>query len=317
MDSTSNVPLWLSMSYMLPDLIAQPFSIFGTLAIAESQMPERVLEQSEKSSSRTNERSRSRSRPRKMATADLSSVLSLYRQLPRSTSRILKASLVNLVADRLVTWPCSWLARRLLQRNFAHRHPVRSFVVAGLFEALATLWAAPVRLLATELIVFKRFDWRFLQLNTKIMPIFLPNLTNAAISFLLYQLSDSFLEKFNDLLEGLAENPSIATSKLGKALGLVLLSTVFLLGCEALVEVWRVKADLLVLNGDSTVIEVDDSYNGDVREIASTKDYSVKNALKRYAAVYGLPVAFAYLVAGFSAPIIGQFRERNTSAGDL
>lgn len=300
--SAHGLPIWLTLSYMLPDFIAQPFSIFGTLAIAESQAEETVtIEKTE--SGRT--RSKSRTRPRKMVTSDLSSVLSLYHHLPNAKSRIFRASLTNMLADRLVSWPCAWLASKLASSSTRQRRPIVVLLLSALFELLITTATAPLRLLATELIVFRHFDWRFVQLNSKLFPIFLPNLASALISFLLFQLSDIMLDRFSDLITIMADGPTIPIYKIGMTFSLIVTSTLMLFGCQALAEIWRVKADLLVLNGENTIVPVDETYEGEFSDLIHPQ-YSLLDALKRYTRVCGVPVAFSYLLAGFSTPLISQ-----------
>ena len=171
-----------------------------------------------------------------------------------------------------------------------------------------TLVAAPFKLLGTELTVFNHFDWRFLQMNSKALPIVLPNLANALTSFLLYQLSDLLLDNFNDLINNFTDVPSVSIYKLATAFVMVLSSTIVLFGAQAIVEVWRVNADLLVLNGNHTIIPITEVYEGSVMDL-SGPNYSIIDTLRRYARVCFTPTALCYLLAGFTAPLIGQFSE--------
>ena len=278
-----------------PNLWHEPFKIFGTLAVAESQDRNSLPRVPAKDKGA---RSQSRSGSRTMATAGLPSLLGMYRHLPRAKRRLLQALLVQWATESL-----SESARHLSLRHLIHSQPA-SMVLESMCEIAAYTALAPLRLLTTELSVFRRFDWRCVHLNSKILPIFLPNLCSGMLKGACsYFLQPQLTKMVNNLIPRASAPTLDMAYHLLPNLGLILCMSAVLLPCRVLSDIIRIRTDLYVLNGDSdhSIIPIDDTYENDV--VASglrTEDYDYYDAATRYLAVSVLPrflIEFLRLVA--------------------
>lgn len=272
--------------------LSQPFRIFGTLAIAESQ----DRDQTEKSDGLSLEMQHSamhRSRPAKMETDNLTSVLSLYSNLPRASYRMIKVVVLNMILEKAVLLVDS------KSNNYFRNSSKKALAYRFITAILGSFLIAPLRLLATELSVFRRFDWRFLQMNSKILPIFFPNLlftlAQIALTSILGSIQDQCSRSFTFPFSGWY----VVVRRTGlKSLGLAAAAIVFLC-LYLMIDIIRVRTDLLVLNSEHGIVHVDESFEGGLAMAAtSNKHYTIGDTVRRYTRISLLPQAIVFSLLG-------------------
>lgn len=266
-------------------VLSQPFTVFGTLAAAESQSYDVAPEK--RTSRAAQKKTTSHVSRRRMNTETIGSILSLYRQLPRATYRLTKAVAINLIADHLMAIP-----EGNMMQAFSQQRGSKSIALWMALSSLACLGIAPLRLLSTETIVFKRFDWRSLQLNSKMLPIFVPNLvtniTRCAGSVVFSRLADRTCE----LITRFSRGQHLNHDRLGIEIGFLACATSMLVMLNVFSEILRIRNDLLVLNGDSehSILPIDETYEGALQEgLGNSEHYSVIDACRRYLCIATLP----------------------------
>ncbi|BFZ54057.1 hypothetical protein PYCC9005_001088 [Savitreella phatthalungensis] len=279
----------------LPVLASHASGILTTLALAESQVvlprqtsPEVQVRTKRKKrrdgSSNSSRSSKSRAsyanhHPRQLVTQSHTGVLGLYRRT--AFRHVLEVILIRefirqaCTRSQATVYESKWLAG-----------PLAAILSPITFVLMSTL-LAPARLLSTELILFQRGDWRFFQLNEKMMPIFLPTIvcsTWTAITLLF--LPNSHTE-FSSLLVKYQTGLCTWSDIIWTASVRTALPTVISFIASTWLESLRVRAEILVLNshGDDTIITVDDSYHGDLTAalIAAEPDYRPLDAMWRCA----------------------------------
>lgn len=266
-------------------LVLQPFTVFGVLAIAESQ--DRYLRSTNRKAKRSKSESFQHS-TRVMNTSNLKSVITLCGRTKKPIYRMAKCILLNTLIEKISGIP-------EINLSFDNDQKLSSSLLIWTFayKAAVSVAMAPLRLLSTEIIVFQRFDWRSLQLNTRIIPIFVPNLL-LGITGMLRLLSFRVIAKFMR-----KASHTLSTGTLTRSLGLPVLGIIVsavacsgLICAEILIEIIRVRTDLLVLNGDSahSILPLDESYEGGMVQAAvGVPDYDVMDTAFRYAKLCTLP----------------------------
>lgn len=286
------LPLITTYGRDFANLLSQPFHVFGTLAVAESQ-----------DQHKSHERHRHRSVPRKtshsrenktvMRTASITSILSLYRELPRAKSRLLKVALLNVLTQRAIS-----MADIRLQ-GCVSAGSKRGRAIRTASTLILSVLIAPVRLLSTEISVFERFDWRFLQMNSKMLPIFIPNLACTALQLGLSKILTLILDKCSTFAVRVARDTQLPIWRTGPEILLLLGGGFILLYCRIISEVVRVRTDLLILNSEQSVLPIDESFEGGLTTAAvSNEHYDVMDTVRRYIRIALIPETAIYTIWG-------------------
>lgn len=244
-----------------------------------------------------------------MATSGLGSVLDLYVRSPGMTQRIFKAVVLDVITDSLMSIPLGhWLSKNNVG--------IFSYLSRGALSCLLIdLAIAPIQLLRSEIIVFKHFDWRSLQMNGRILPIFLPNLLRIVLDVALGKMARPLKSRWLAFVLQFGHGLSLPLYQRGLELGLVLSAGAGIYLCRTVVEIVRTRLDLAVLNGDSdhTVIPIDETFEGGLSEgLSSTKDYDVWQTMSRYLIVATAPTAVVYACSWLAMPLIGMVLQTET-----
>lgn len=226
-----------------------------------------------------------------MKTATLTSVLSLYKNLPRAKCHFLKIAFLNMLTEQAM----------LTADAYCTRHGSRGRGIDLAKRAgtalVSSLILSPSRLLGTELSVFARFDWRFLQLNSKIIPIFVPNLCSTMLQFAISTVSTLAMEKFARLDLHAMNADRYTVCRAVVEIFFLLSAAAVLTGGHVMSEIVRIRIDLSILNSDRGIVPIDETFEGGFSDAAiSTDHYNVMDTFQRYLRVNLLPSGLIYVL---------------------
>lgn len=279
----------------VPPLLTHFTNVVGTLALAESQDPRIPAQAASPRDRHRASPSRKLPKTRKMATSGLTSVLSLYRG--SGLRHILEVILVEEVLRR-----ASLLCLHRLSTATSTSETWRAALAFVLWSTIL----APLRLLATELVLFRRGDWRFFQLNEKMLPIYLPTLASAIWAVVAFRFCPDTVAVVARLLRSTSAGVPCSWYRVAWTIASAAAPNLAAFLVAGYLESFRVRAEVLVLNShgnNDTIVPVDEAYSDSVSDILLATDYSITDALRRYTWLCGMP-RFVHTAARVVAQIV-------------